>query len=216
MGPVETESFLGWPPFPVLRRALALSAAFAVLFALIYGGADWLTSLHHLRFRVHLPGELSLPFWAPLSGVYLSMNAILALGPWVLRREGEFDRFFWTLTAELLVAGVFFLLFPVALRFPPPVVTGFWAPFFRTADALNLDNNLFPSLHVAFACTTAAAFGARRGPTGRALLNAWAAAVAVSTVLTHQHHILDALAGWALAAAAHRRINPSPAGPAAP
>lgn len=206
MAPVEREPFLAWPQGGALRRALALSAAFAALFALVYGGADRLTALHSVRWRLDLPGELALPFIAPLSAVYLSMNLLLGLAPWVLRREEEFRALFWTLTAELLAAGVFFVLFPIALMFPAPAVTGFWAPFFRTADALNLDHNLFPSLHVAFACTTAALFGAGRGPTGRRLLNLWAAAVAASTVLTHQHHVADVLGGWALAAAAHRLV----------
>lgn len=206
MSAVEPEPFLAWPAPRALKRALLLSAGFAALFALIYGGADRLTSLHSVRWRVDLPGELAIPFFAPLSAVYLSMNLVLALGPWVLRQEEQFTALFWTLTAELAAAGVFFVAFPAALMFPPPEVTGFWAPFFKTADVLNLDNNLFPSLHVAFACTTAAAFGARRGPTGRFLLNAWAAAVAVSTVLTHQHHLLDVLGGWGLAAAAHRLV----------
>jgi membrane-associated phospholipid phosphatase len=30
------------------------------------------------------------------------------------------------------------------------------------------------------------------------LLWLWAAAIAASTVLTHQHHIIDAVTGWAL------------------
>ncbi|TBR22157.1 phosphatase PAP2 family protein [bacterium] len=207
MSPVEREPFLAWPTWPAFRRALALSAGFALLFALVYGGADRLTSLHSVRWRVDLPGELAIPFFAPLSAVYLSMNVVLALGPWVLRREGEFEALVWTLTAELCAAGIFFVLFPAALKFPQPDVTGFWGPFFKAADTLNLDHNLFPSLHVAFACTTAAAFGARRGPTGRAALNVWAAAVAASTVLTHQHHILDVVGGVALAAAAHRYVH---------
>lgn len=200
------EPFLAWPQARALRRALALSAAFAALFAVVYGGADRLTALHSVRWRLDLPGELSLPFFAPLSAVYLSMNLLLGLAPWVLRREEEFRALFWTLTAELLVAGVLFVAFPIALMFPTPSVDGFWAPFFRTADALNLDHNLFPSLHVAFACTTAAAFGAGRGPKGRLLLDLWAAAVAASTVLTRQHHVADVLGGWALAAAAHRLV----------
>ena len=41
---------------------------------------------------------------------------------------------------------------------------------------------------------------------GRRLLGVWAFAVAVSTVLTHQHHVADAVGGWALAAAAHRLV----------
>lgn len=205
-GPVEHEPFLGWPERRAFKRALALSAAFAVLFALVYGGADRLTAAHTVRWRLDLPGETSLPFIAGFSAVYLSMNLVLGLAPWVLRREEEFGGLFWTLTTELAVAGLIFVLFPIALMFPPPQVEGFWAPAFGLADLLNLDHNLFPSLHVAFACTTAAAFGARRGPAGRAVLNVWAAAVAVSTVLTHQHHVADAVGGWALAAAAHRLV----------
>jgi membrane-associated phospholipid phosphatase len=200
------EPFLAWPERPAFFKALRSSAAFAALFVLVYGGADRLTALHGVRWRVDLPGETSLPFIAPLSAVYLSMNLLLGLAPWVLRRVEEFRTLFWTLTAELFAAGVFFLLFPIALMFPAPAAEGFWGPFFRTADVLNLDHNLFPSLHVAFACTTAAAFGASRGPTGRLLLNLWAAAVAVSTVLTHQHHVADVLGGWALAAAALRFV----------
>lgn len=206
MSTVDREPFLAWPSRGAFKRSLLLSAGFTVLFALVYGGADRLTSLHSARWRLDLPGELAIPFLPPLAAIYLSMNVILGLAPWVLRREGEFEALCKTLSAELLVAGVFFVLFPIALMFPSPSVTGFWAPFFRTADALNLDHNLFPSLHVAFACTTAAAFGARRGPTGRFILNIWAAAVAASTVLTHQHHLLDVLGGWALAAAAHRLV----------
>lgn len=206
MWPVEHEPFLALPERRAFGRALALSAAFAVLFALVYGGADRLTAAHTVRWRLDLPGETSLPFIAGFSAVYLSMNLVLGLAPWVLRREEEFGALFWTLTAELATAGVIFVLFPIALIFPPPEVYGFWAPAFELADRLNLDHNLFPSLHVAFACTTAAAFGARRGPSGRALLNAWAAAVAVSTVLTHQHHVADVVGGWALAAVAHRLV----------
>lgn len=203
---MDQEPFLARPQPRAFRRALALSAVFAALFALVYGGADRLTALHGVRWRLDLPGELALPFLAPLSVVYLSMNLLLGLAPWVLRREEEFRALFWTLTAELFTAGVFFVVFPIALMFPPPEATGFWAPFFRTADALNLDHNLFPSLHVAFACTTAAAFGAGRGPKGRRLLGLWSAAVAASTVLTHQHHVADVLGGWALAAVSHRLV----------
>ncbi|TPW20415.1 MAG: PAP2 family protein, partial [Elusimicrobia bacterium] len=195
--PVATEPFLAWPERRAFKRALALSAAFAVLFVLVYGGADRLTSAHTVRWRLDLPGETSLPLIAGFSAIYLSMNLLLGLAPWVLRREEEFGALFWTLTAELAAAGLVFVLFPIALMFPTPQVEGFWAPAFELADMLNLDHNLFPSLHVAFACTTAAAFGARRGPAGRGLLNAWAAAVAVSTVLTHQHHVADAVGGWA-------------------
>mgnify|MGYP001616870440 CR=1 FL=1 len=136
---MEPEPFLAWPAPAAFKRALLLSAGFAALFAVVYGGADRLTSLHSVRWRLDLPGELAIPFLPPLAAVYISMNVILGLSPWVLRREDEFTALCLTLTAELLAAGVFFVLFPIALMFPTHEVTGFWAPFFKTADTLNLD-----------------------------------------------------------------------------
>ncbi len=55
-------------------------------------------------------------------------------------------------------------------------------------------------------CLSLAAYGTRAGPAEKALLGAWAAAIALSTLLTHQHHLLDVATGLALAILAKRFI----------
>jgi hypothetical protein len=64
-----------------------------------------------------------------------------------------------------------------------------------------LDHNAVSSLHVALSCACAAAYAGRCGRIGKALLGTWAAAIALSTLLTHQHHLLDVVTAIALAAA---------------
>src|SRR6185295_3228886 len=73
------------------------------------------------------------------------------------------------------------------------------AAVFGIADAINLERNYLPSLHVAFAFTAAAAFATRGGRAGAVLLFGWAIAVAASTLLTRQHFIVDVVAGIVLA-----------------
>ena len=76
---------------------------------------------------------------------------------------------------------------------------------FAFADQLNLRYNLVPSLHVAFAAICALAYARARGAAAALVFGTWAAAIAASTVLLHQHHLVDVATGLALAAWAERR-----------
>ena len=99
------------------------------------------------------------------------------------------------------IAGIGFLFIPADLAYPPVTETelGRWATLYHIADALNLTYNLVPSLHVALTVGCVAAFSTRTGALGKVLLWSWAAAIALSTLLTHQHHIVDVVTGWLLA-----------------
>jgi len=94
-----------------------------------------------------------------------------------------------------------FLPFELSIPlFPSTVIASAnrWGTWLRLADFLNLDYDLIPSLHVAMFVTTAGAYACQSGGLGRVVLRLWAAAVVASTVLTHQHHLIDAVAGLAL------------------
>jgi membrane-associated phospholipid phosphatase len=77
---------------------------------------------------------------------------------------------------------------------------------YHAADALNLTYNLLPSLHVAFAVICAAIFSPRAPRPVKTLLWLWASLIAASTVLIHQHHILDVVSGWLLAVVCVRAV----------
>ena len=132
---------------------------------------------------------------------YMSLYLLFVLAPFVVRTRREFRALVATMATVILAGGTSFLLIPAELAFPPPPEgnLGIWAGLYHCADRLNLTYNLVPSLHVAFAVICAAVL-APRAPRGiRILLWSWAVLIAASTVLIHQHHVLDVVTGWLLA-----------------
>lgn len=181
-----------------LRFYLLLSALFTALFGVVYGGASWLSAYRDPPPAPHFAFEAAIPFVPQMAWVYLSAPLAVALTPLVLRRKRELVPFFFTLTAQLLVAGLCYLLYPVAPAWPPRIVEGAGAAIFRVADVVNLDYNELPSLHLAFAATVALVLGRRCDAMGRLLLWTWVLAVAASTLMLHEHHVPGVVTGAAL------------------
>jgi membrane-associated phospholipid phosphatase len=212
--------FLAWPGWPHLAYAGGLALVNGLWFALVFYGCDLLTARRALRLRVHLDAELSIPFVPAMTAVYMSVYLLFLAAPFILRTRRELRAAIATLAAVIGMAGLGFLLVPAELAFPParPEDLALWADVYRLADRMNLTYNLVPSLHVALAVACAAIFSSHATGFGAALLWLWTAAVAVSTVLTHQHHVLDVIAGWLLALLCVRLVHdrwraPGPAAP---
>ncbi len=193
--------FLAWPGWAHLRDAGLLSLANALWFVLVYGGADLLTAHRGLRLPVHFAAELRIPFVPAMTVFYMSLYLLFVMAPFILRTRGEFRAVVGAMAAAIFVSGIAFLLFPAKLAFAPPHERdlGIWSGLYHVADDLNLTYNLLPSLHVAFAVVCVASFSLHAPRPVKALLWLWAALIAASTVLIHQHHILDVVTGWLLA-----------------
>ena len=205
---IGAEPFLAWPGWAHLRYAGLLSLVNAIWFAVVYGGADSLTARRSFRVPVHCTAELRIPFVPGMTLVYMSLYLLFLLAPFVLRTRREFRKAVFTMAVVIACGGIGFLLFPAQLVFAPPQEgeLGAWAGLYHFADALNLTYNLLPSLHVAFAVACVAIFSPRASRTGKVLLWSWAVLIAASTVLIHQHHVLDVATGWVLAVACVRAM----------
>ena len=193
--------FLAWPGWAHLRYAALLSFVNTLWFVLVYGGMDSLTARRSFRVPVHFPAELAIPFVPAMTLFYMSIYLLFWMAPFILRTRREFRALVISMAFAIFCSGIGFLLFPADLAFAPPREEdlGIWAGLFHFADKLNLTYNLLPSLHVAFAVICIAIFSARAPVAGKVLLWFWAAMVAASTVLIHQHHLLDVATGWLLA-----------------
>ena len=196
--------FLQWPGWPYLRFAWLLSSLSGAWFALVYLGCEWITAQRVLRVPVHLPFELFIPLFPPALLFYMSIYLLFLAGPFVVRDRRAFRVLICALAVTTLAGGIGFLLLPSSAAFPPPGDLGVWAGLYRLADRMNLDYNMVPSLHVALSVCCIMAYAKYASHVGRMLLWSWGAAIAVSTVLTHQHHLVDAMSGWVLGTTAFR------------
>ena len=115
-----------------------------------------------------------------------------------------------------VAAGVVFVLLPADIGFDRPAQFSGSAAF----DHLVFHYNSAPSLHVIFAGLIVLALCEVATPLACTVYRVWLALIAVATVLTHQHHIIDVLsaavfiagARWLLpirAASAPAPIDPS-------
>ena len=199
---------LAWPPREELRLTGAMTVGFTLFFLLIYGGASWVTGFYTWGLRVDLPFERAIPFEPAWSLVYVSMDLMLLLSLLVLRTWRDMVPFVLALGVETVVGGVCFLLLPVQVAWAVREVHGPHAGIFALADTMNLERNYLPSLHVAFACTAALAYGERGGRLARGVFALWALAIAASTLFIHEHHVVDVLAGALLAWATWRLVAP--------
>jgi membrane-associated phospholipid phosphatase len=199
------EPFFAWPGWALMAEMLWLTLPVTLWWVVVYHGADWLTELRSDRFRVHLDAELAMPFVPPLILAYLSMDLVFIPAPFILRSRRELQALALSLVSVTTVAGVSYLVFPAELAYAR-CDPGRWSAFFAFARGVAVTYNLVPSLHVAMSCIGLAAYATHCGLVGKALLGSWAATIALSTLLTHQHHLLDVVAGLALAAAGKRFI----------
>jgi membrane-associated phospholipid phosphatase len=202
--------FVAWPGWRHLAYASLLTLFVNGLFVVVYFGSDSVVA--HERHHLHLfvQQELAIPLWPSTIIVYDSLYLLFLLAPFVLRTKESFRRLVFAAAATILAAGACFLLLPAELGFAPAVVAGPFATIFRVSDAINLDYNLVPSLHVALAVLCLQAFWPAGSWPVRLGLALWGAGLATSTLLTHQHHVLDVAAGAALAVVVFhvpRRVN---------
>ncbi|MBI2921046.1 MAG: hypothetical protein HYY18_08185 [Planctomycetes bacterium] len=130
-----------------------------------------------------------LPYWS-IDLFFFAAPLFCPTAP-VLRRHAA------RTAAATLVAGAFFLAFPLTFAWERPAVGGVLGALFRLLDGVDRPHNLFPSLHVAYATILWPVYGSLGRP-GRITVRAWLVLSVVATLFTFQHHVADVAGGFAL------------------
>ena len=186
---------------PHLRRFTLLSLLIGAEFAVVFYGADWLTAQHPLRIHAYADAELAIPLVPVMVVPYMTMYVIFMFAPLVLPSTADLERFAGALARVIVIAGVAFVLLPAEPGFAPVSTAGsIWHPWLQLAAIVSRKYDLVPSLHVALFTVCAGTYARRASTPVRVLLGGWLAVVAASTVLTHQHHVLDVVTGLLLGA----------------
>ncbi len=195
---MKPQPFWHWPGWRQLGRFLLLASAVTAWFVLVFGGADFLTGQHRYRVRLHFDAELAMPFVPSAVVGYMSIYAAFWMAPFILRTRQELQALAQTLLIVILVAGLCFLIFPGELHFPAEGDLGIWAGPVQFARQLALTYNLAPSLHVALSVACIAIYARQAHTLGKWLLWLWSVAICWSTLLLHQHYVLDVVTGFLL------------------
>jgi len=204
---MSRDPFLALPAREDRFQVYGLTLAFLGLFVALYGSASALSAYVPWRLHVSFEFERAIPFVPYASAAYLSMDLLVGLSPFVLRDLRRILPMFTTLCVQTAIASVCFLLLPVETDFAPRHVGDGSAPLFQVADLLNLERNFLPSLHVGFAVTAALAYAERVGVVGKLAFGLWALGIAIATLLIHEHHLVDVIAGALLAWSVWRTVG---------
>ena len=171
-------------------------AAFGILYPLV----NWLTGVRASKFSLYIDDERHIPFLPGWIWIYLSINLLFLLPP-LLMRASDMPRLGRRLLAATVSGCLIFLVFPARLGFERAVPNdGLYGSIFGGLFQLDGPHNLVPSLHVTYAALCVLGFQtAARGWLQRTAWGCWLAAIMVSTVVVHQHHLLDVVSGLLLA-----------------
>ncbi len=177
--------------------AYALILLFTLLFVVLFGGSSQLAA--YLNPAPALVLTSHIPLIAPTALLYISLPLFLLYAACKLDTAAQW-RFFLLLTSELIIASIAFQLYPVHVHFMQPEnPQGAWQTLLRIAHGMGMSHNYLPSLHCAFATTAAAMLHRAVSPPRRLAMWLYAVAVNISTLTIHAHHLLDLIAGNALA-----------------
>ena len=140
--------------------------------------------------------DRKIPFVPLFALVYFSTYPFV-LQPFIILSNAR--QFYWMLAsfaAISLLSSLIHALVPSKIeRIEAPGATGLWGKFLHLFQSLCKPHGNFPSMHVALSVPAVAACYMAGGPVVGSLTLVWAVLIALSTLFTKQHYILDVLAG---------------------
>lgn len=160
---------------------------------------NWWSSIREEHYQLYLPEELQFPFIPEFIWLYLSMYVLFLIPPFALS-TAELKKLAKELIAATIFAGTVFLLFPARLGFERTLPSDdFSRAIFQGLFSVDHPFNLVPSLHVVYSTAICLAIMSRANKSLRLCLMTWLLLLTASTILVHQHHLLDVITGVLLA-----------------
>lgn len=197
---------LSWPDRPRWRAYFKYIALFDALFFPIYFGAGAIAAQASHTYGLYASWEQDIPLVPWMIWPYISLLLLFNLPVFHLD-PGQLQRLSRQSTTVLLVAGTIFVLMPTHLGFQPTTNVGSYEPVFSWLARLDTPHNAAPSLHVAVSTLILLACASTASRPLAWIYRLWLALISASTVLVHQHHLLDVASGMALAVLV-RSISP--------
>lgn len=180
-------------------KAVATSIGLSILFLIVYSGCNWITARRTDVGTVYFEWERQIPFVSFFILPYLSIDLFFIGAPFLCRNECELSIVAKRIGTAIVVAGLCFLLFPLRFAFSRPQTDGWLGILFDWFRGMDLPYNLFPSLHAALMLILADVYLRHTRGLIRGGITVWFILIALSPVLTYQHHLIDIAGGIVLA-----------------
>ncbi len=161
---------------------------------------------HRLKlFEFFHPLELRIPFIPEAIWLYLLLYLIFVVIPFHLDSH-RMNALGKRLLGAILFGAVLFLLFPARLGFERVVPdSSLYGPIYNFLFSIDHPHNLVPSLHVTFCALILWALGDKWNyPAAMVFVNIVLVLISLSTLLVHQHHLLDVVVGLCLGSLLNR------------
>ena len=185
---------------PTKLTAAATSGALSLLFMVVYGGCNWITAHRSGVGTWYYSWEHIIPFVPVMIVPYMSIDLFFVAGPFLCQSREELRAFTRRIIFAILIAGGCFLLLPLKIAVACPHVNGWMGAIFNILHGFDQPYNLVPSLHITLRTILADLYARHTKGALRAASHVWFSLIGFSTVLTYQHHIVDVIGGFILAA----------------
>jgi membrane-associated phospholipid phosphatase len=193
---------------PPRGKALIASAGLSLLFLIVYGCCLWITVRRDDVGVFYFSWERAIPFVPLMILPYMSIDLFFVAAPFLFSDDRELKVFAARVASAIVLAGICFLLVPLRFAFPRPPAEGWLGAFFDWFRGMDAPYNLFPSLHAALLLFLIDAYARHLRGLVRVAVMSWFVLVALSPLLTHQHHVIDIIGGFALATLCSIFIRP--------
>jgi membrane-associated phospholipid phosphatase len=180
-------------------KALVVSAGLSVLFLIVYGGCNWITARRANVGTFYFEWEHQIPFVPFFILPYMSIDLFFVVAPFLCTTDRELSVFAKRIATAIIIAGICFLLFPLRFAFQRPHTDGPLGVLFDWFRGMDAPHNLLPSLHAAFTLILCQTYFRHTRGFVRVAIMTWFVLIALSPVLTYQHHLIDIIGGFVLA-----------------
>lgn len=194
---------LVWPDQAMMIAYLRFLLLFGLLFFLAYFATQWIAPPPRGGFHLYFEWERNIPLVPWMIWPYLTLLTVFSV-PAVQFSQKDISLLNKQSSFCLLVGGTCFLAFPCVAGFPQTQLPGFYGEVYTLLHAIDTPQNLVPSLHVTFSTLILLKAQAVGRGALQHIYRAWLVLMMVCVVLTHQHHLIDVVAGFALALGARR------------
>ncbi|MEX0702814.1 MAG: dual specificity protein phosphatase family protein [Planctomycetales bacterium] len=176
--------------------ALLGAALLSLEFMLVYGACNLYTATRSDVGTWFFGWELAIPLLPWLILPYMSIDLLFFASPFLARDRAELKSLALRLGIAPLLAAVGFLALPLRLGFERQRVEGPFGPVFAFLFSFDAVYNLFPSLHVAYTLVLRRMYARHTSGVVWWIVQAWFVLITLSTVFTHQHHLVDVAGGF--------------------